>query len=193
LTTVSKSTSNYLTEMKVMKSILILTTIILISGYGLWKSNRDFLLLWNSNTINITAENPLKNDKVKIEYGFNSINRKSDSEMFIDRKSKTILYDGERKTKLENKYGENDFLIIYDNKYYLSFRQFKFNRRHQHSYNFHLTNRNNKMILQADINGQDGMKFEREMIEIKKADRYLCNVPIDSAGTVYNMIELKNK
>lgn len=193
MTTVSKSTSNYLTEMKVMKSILILTTIILISGYGLWKSNRDFLLLWNSNTINVTAENPLKNDKVKIEYGFNSINRKSDSEMFIDRKSKTILYDGERKTKLENKYGENDFLIIYDNKYYLSFRQFKFNRRHQHSYNFHLTNRNNKMILQADINGQDGMKFEREMIEIKKADRYLCNVPIDSAGTVYNMIELKNK
>lgn len=170
-----------------------MTTIILISGYGLWKSNRDFLLLWNSNTINVTAENPLKNDKVKIEYGFNSINRKSDSEMFIDRKSKTILYDGERKTKLENKYGENDFLIIYDNKYYLSFRQFKFNRRHQHSYNFHLTNRNNKMILQADINGQDGMKFEREMIEIKKADRYLCNVPIDSAGTVYNMIELKNK
>ena len=31
------------------------------------------------------------------------------------------------------------------------------------TYNFNLTNRNNKMILQAVIKGVDGMKFEREI------------------------------
>lgn len=179
--------------MKNKKTIFILTIILLIGSYGLWKSNKDFLLLWNSNTINVTTENPLNNDKVKIEYGFNSINRESDKEMFMGRKAKTILYDGKVKAKLENEYGENDFLITYDNKYYFSFRQFKFNRRHQHTYNFNLKNKNNKMYLRAEIKGQDGMKFEREMIDIEKADKYLCNVPINSAGTIYNMIELKNK
>jgi hypothetical protein len=179
--------------MKTKKAIFLLTILLLIGSYELWKSNKDFLLLWNSNTINVTTEKPLNKEKVKIEYGFNSISRKSDKEMFMARKSKTILYDGERKAKLENEYGENDFLVIYDNKYYLSFRQFKFNRRHQHSYNFYLTNKNNKMILQTEIKGQNGMKFEREMIEVEKADKYLCNEPIDSAGTIYNMLELKNK
>jgi hypothetical protein len=179
--------------MKNKKTIFILTIILLIGSYGLWKSNKDFLLLWNSNTINVTTKNPLSNYKVKIEYGFNSINRKSDKEMFTDRKAKIILYDGKGKEKLENEYGENDFLITYDNKYYFSFRQFKLNRRHQHTYNFYLTKKYNKMYLSTEINGQDGMKFEREMIEVENADKYLLNVPIDSASTIDNMIELKNK
>jgi hypothetical protein len=34
------------------------------------------------------------------------------------------------------------------------------------------------------------MKFERSMLDISMADKYRCNMPIDSAGVIYNMIEL---
>lgn len=93
---------------------------------------------------------------------------------------------------MTNGYGENDFLVTYDDTYYLSFRQFKSNRRHQHDYNFHFFEEGDKIILQVSIEGQDAMTFERSMLEISPADQYRCNVPIDSAGVIYNMVELVN-
>jgi hypothetical protein len=178
---------------KRQKIIVLIFVTLGVCCYGLWKVNKDFLNLWNANSITVSAETPLSKEKVKIEYGFNSINRKSDREMFDDRNSKTILYDGENKTKLINEYGENDFLITYDNKYYLSFRQFKFRNRHQHSYYFNISIKDNKVFLSTNIIGKDGMKFTREMVEISKSEKYRCNVPIDSVGTIYNMIELEKK
>ncbi len=161
------------------------------SGLGLWKLNKDFLLLWNSNSINVTAESPLNTDKVKIEFGIsvNTISRPTDSDLFEHRGKYTVLYDGKVKDKMINDYGENDFLITYDNKYYFSFRQFKFNRRHQHNYYFHFYQKDDKIFIRLNIKGQDAMKFERQMLDISLAEKYRCNVPVDSAGVIYNMIE----
>lgn len=36
------------------------------------------------------------------------------------------------------------------------------------------------------------MTFERSMLEIIQADRYRYNVTIDSAGVIYNIVELVN-
>lgn len=148
--------------------------------------------MWDSNTINVTAEQPLTPDKVKIEFGIsvNTINRDTDTDLFADKSKYTVLFAEQKTNSLINDYGENDFLITYDNKFYFSFRQFKLNRRHQHDYNFHFFQRGNKIYIRADINGQDAMEFERHMIDISLADKYKCNVPIDSAGIIYNMIEL---
>ena len=34
------------------------------------------------------------------------------------------------------------------------------------------------------------MDFERTLIDKRLAAKYRCNVPVDSAGVMYNMIEL---
>jgi len=180
-----------------MKNKIILLSGILaifLCGFGLWKLNKDFLLLWNSNNIEVRVDTPLTKDKVKIEFGnsVNTINRSTDSDLFNNREKYSVIYDGEPKEEMINEYGENDFLITYDNKYYFSFRQFKFNRRHQHDYNFHLYEKGDKIILQVNIKGQDGMVFERPMLDLSLADQYRCNVPVDSAGVIYNMVELVN-
>jgi len=163
-----------------------------ISGIGLWKLNKNSLLLWNSNSIHVTTESPLTADHVKVEFGIsvNTINRLTDTDLFNRREKYTILYDGAAKAQMINDYGENDFLITYDNQYYFSFRHYKFNRRHQHDYNFHFFRKGDKIFIQADIQGEDAMKFEKPLIPIRLADQYRCNVPVDSAGVIYNMIEL---
>lgn len=155
----------------------------LAGGLGLFKANKDFLLLWKSNYIIVTADKPLTQNKVKIEFGIsvNTISRSTDTELFTNQEKYTVLYDGETKNEMINDYGENDFLITYDNKYYFSFRQFKFNRRHQHDYNFHFYQKDNIIYIRANIKGQDAMKFENPMLDISLADKYRCNFPIGSA------------
>ena len=152
-------------------------------------------MLWNSNEINIRTQKPLTNKKVKIEFGIsvNTINRHNDLDLFSNRNKYSVIYNGEKENQIINDYGENDFLITYDNKYYLSFRQFKFNRSHQHIYNFEFFEKTNDIYIKVNIEGQDKMKFERKMLLIKDAEKYICNTPIDSIGEVYNMIELKKK
>ena len=177
------------------KTITIITILLFgLATIGLWKLNKDFLMIWNANNLSVTTDTPLTKDKVKIEYGVsvNTINRKNDLDLFADRSKYITLYDGQPKSRMINEYGENDFLITYDNKYYLSFRQFKFSRRHQHDYNFHFFTKDSKVYVNASINGQDQMKFERALLEISSASNYRANVPVDSAGTIYNMIELVN-
>jgi len=178
-----------------MKKIILLSgllIIIIIGGFGFRKLNRDFLLLWDSNSIDVKTDSPLTNDKVKIEFGVsvNTINRLNDTDLFENREKYLVLYDGKPKEKIINEYGENDFLVTYDDKYYFSFRQFKLNRRHQHNYNFYFFENNGRIFLRVDIKGRDGMKFERPMLDINLADQYRCNVPVDSAGVVFNMVEL---
>jgi hypothetical protein len=167
----------------------------LIAGlYGLWKFNKDFLLIRNNNLIKVTTDNPLTASKVRIEFGIsvNTINRSTDHDLFKRREKYTVIYDSELKSKMINEYGENDFLITYDNKHYFSFRQFKFNRRHQHNYHFHFYQKDSNIFIRVDINGKNGMKFERPMLDLRLASKYRCNVPVDSAGDIYNMIELVN-
>jgi hypothetical protein len=182
------------TDRKVKRRILIISglLILILGGLGFWKINKDYYAIWDNNSISVTADEPLTSGKVKIEFGIsvNTINRSTDEDLFSRREKYTVLFDGKTEDNMINDYGENDFLITYDNKYYFSFRQFKFNRSHQHDYNFHFFQKDNKVFIRADIKGQDAMKFERPMLHISLADKYRCNVPVDSAGVIYNMIEL---
>lgn len=166
--------------------------VLILGGLGLWKINKDHYVIWNANSVSVTTDQPLNSDKVKIEFGIsvNTISRSTDEDLFRRREKYTVLYDAKTKDDMINDYGENDFLITYDNKYYFSFRQFKFNRSHQHDYSFHFFQKDDKIFIGADIEGQDAMEFERPMLDINLANTYRCNVPVDSAGVIYNMIEL---
>ena len=126
-------------------------------------------MLWNTNKVNVETESPLTSEKVKIEFGIsvNTISRPNDTELFSDREKYTTIYNGKKLNGIINEYGENDFLITYDNEFYYSFRQFKFNRRHQHSYDFSFLKQANDIVLKVEISGKDGMTFERKMLKIK--------------------------
>ena len=107
--------------------ILVILSFLLILGFvGLLKVNKDFLLLWNVNSLHVKTEKPLDKGKVTIKFGWSSINRKTDEELFsdFDRAGSLLLFDnGSPQNEMPNEYGENDFLITYDNTYYLSFSQ----------------------------------------------------------------------
>ena len=177
------------------KKTLIILGILIIGILAVLKLNSEFALFWDSNNISVKSESPLTNEKVKIEFGIsvNTISRINDTELFSDRNKYSVIFDGKKKNGIFNEYGENDFLITYDNEFYYSFRQFKFNRRNQHNYNFKLIKQDNDILLKVNISGKNGMTFERKMLRIKDAENYICNTPIDSVGKVYNMIDLNKE
>ncbi|CAL2093032.1 hypothetical protein [Tenacibaculum sp. 190524A05c] len=177
------------------KKTLIIIVIITIGILSFLKMNNDFLMLWNTNEVNVETESPLTSEKVKIEFGIsvNTISRANDSVLFSNRERYTMIYDGQQLNEIINEYGENDFLITYDSEFYYSFRQFKLNRRHQHIYDFRISKQVNDIVLKVEIKGKDGMKFERKMLKIKEAEKYVCNIPIERKGKVCNMIELKEE
>jgi hypothetical protein len=153
------------------KKFLIVSGLLILATIGLFWFNKHILALWNANSINVSADTPLSSEKVKVEFGegITSINRTSDSELFTEENKNTILFDGKNENKMINIYGENDFIITYDNKYYFSFRQFKFNQHHNHDYYFHFHKNNDTIFIDLDIVGEDGMKFSEPMAEISKA------------------------
>ena len=174
---------------------LILLTIIVVGLW--WFSNEGLIRVINGNKVRVTNDKILSTDKVKIEYGvcINSINRDNDLELFDSSKKYTTLYDGGNKNRPQTEFGENDFLLVYDNSYYLSFRQFiktdfKSDFPTNHNYSFHFFEKDNRPFVRVKIEGEEKMDFERPLIEKRLAAKYRCNVPVDSAGVMFNMIEL---
>ncbi|WP_105461514.1 hypothetical protein [Escherichia coli] len=155
--------------MRNKKRILFLLTVIFCLT-GLYSCNKNFLLLWDANNMYVSTRNNIDKDKVKIEFGINvnTINRETDAELLADRDKYAVLFDGSLKNKMINEYGENDFLITYDNRCYLSFRQFKTNRRHQHDYYFDFFNKNGNVFVTVEIKGENPLKFTRSLNDMRQ-------------------------
>jgi len=131
-----------------MKKNIIKSTILLVVIYSLWILNKNFLMWWDVTTLNVHTDKKLSSSKVKIEFLLGS---------------RTVLYDGEEKDSVPQEYGENDFILTYDKKYFLKFRHFKFNRRHQHSYDFYFYKKGEKVFVDVDIEGSHDMEFTKEL------------------------------
>ena len=173
---------------------VLLLSFISIVSFSFTYFNRNVYIIWNTNEIEVSTPNTEDFEKVKIYYGasVNSINRENDTLLFSNMEKYILLFDkGKVKTKLPNEYGENDFLVTYNDQYYFSFRQFKFNRNHEHKYKFKIETENKLPHLYVEIKGEDGMKFDKAMLSISEAINNVCNTPIDSAGFIYNMIDLR--
>jgi hypothetical protein len=149
--------------------------------------------LWNKNRVGVYVVNPLSADKVKIEFGFNSINRSTDRELFMKRNKYAVIFDGKEKNNLITDYGENDFLITYNNRYYYSFRHFIFNSHDAHYYHFHFFQKNEKILMEVDVVGPSPMRFTESLIDTSLMSKYRCNVPVKSAGYLHNGIKLNRK
>jgi hypothetical protein len=177
---------------KRQKIVIVLSILTLISVWGLFYINRHYYIIWNANTTEVKTDKKLDPNKIKIYFGIsvNTINRSNDEFVFKNMGKYLTIYDGNEKNKIFNEYGENDFLVTYDDKFYLTFRHFKLHHRSQHNYNFNFKKRKKSVILEVNIEGQDKMKFKHKMIPIAEAKSYVTNVPLDDTGTVYNGVEL---
>ena len=139
------------------------------------------------SSIIVTAIDDLNREKVRIKKGFFSINRANDSELFLDNSAK-VVYDGYT-SSLRTEYGENDFLIIYDKKYYFQFRNFVYDDNESAMYRCILQRKNDEIWIRIQI--IPGKIIEHKMNLISDAKKLRCNLPIDSSKVSYNGVNLK--
>ena len=97
---------------------IILGLILILSAF--WVANRHFKIV-DLSTINVETDSSLDRAKVKIERGYFDGNRQTDTALFSGDARKWTVFNGHRCGLLHTDYGENDFLITYDNRYYLAF------------------------------------------------------------------------
>jgi len=135
----------------------------------------------HANQITVTAIDGLDAAAVVIKKGFVSINRKSDLELFNNQMS--TVYEGVDKGNLKTKFGENDFLIFYNNEYYYSFRHFintdfKSAGPKGHQYHFELFKTNEDIFVKVDIQGEEPMSFTKALVSRELAESYRENEAI---------------
>lgn len=177
-----------------MKKILIIASVILllVGGGIVYMIQKSTNAPTAIDSLTVEVSKNLLIQKVKIEYGFNSLNRKNDLDLFKKRERYITFFDGEMRDTIRTKYGENDFLVTYDSTYYLSFRQFKTWGKSAHSYHFLIHQEDSIPTLKVDIEGENEMHFDMPMILISEAHLHVVNTPVDDAGKIYNFLKLAN-
>jgi hypothetical protein len=143
------------------------------------------------SSLDVRVGDDMSVDSVKVVRGFYSIDRANDLELFQDNVGDRTVYDGRQIGPLDTDYGENDFLIVYADRYYFQFRHWIFNSNNQHDYRFQLDGGVSAPSLTVKIDGPDDMHFSRTMSRISDAGHLLCNGPIDRTKVNYNMIEFE--
>ena len=157
---------------------------------GLYLLNEHLqIIAWNC--LHVQVKGDLSIDKVLIKRSVYTMSRKSDLELFEKAGGDTIFFEGGSKRGLETDYGENDFLMIYDSKYYFQFRHFIFCDRNKHRYDFSFYKKGDSIFVKANIRGNDKMQFVRPMHLIRDAKFLCCNVPIDTTKFLYNGGEVR--
>ncbi len=114
----------------------------------------------NNNKIIVTTSNSLSTYNVKIEFGIGVNSKTNDNFLLKNKQIYSVLYNGVLNHVMENEYGENDFLVTYDDEFYFSFRQFKTNRNNEHEYYFHFLEKDGIIFCLVNITGINHMCIE---------------------------------
>ncbi|MGB0869627.1 MAG: hypothetical protein ACPGSD_08510 [Flavobacteriales bacterium] len=125
------------------------------------------------NSINVAVDEYFDIKLVKIEYGFFSGNEESDISL-VENGLDKIVYVNNKAKSFNTVCGENDFLVIYGDKYYAKVRHFIPNDFDDgipdgHIYNFEIIEKQNSILLKLEIEGVDGDIITKEFAEIKNA------------------------
>ncbi|MFN6178915.1 MAG: hypothetical protein ACK46G_15430 [Flavobacteriales bacterium] len=137
----------------------------------------------DQNKLFVTVDNTLISDKIRIYEGFYSINSGSDDNLIKLGLGKTVYSDNNAKS-FETICGENDFLVVYDNQFYTVVRHFIPNDFYDgipkpHKYNFDFKRIEDKIHLTLNIEGQDGEKIERELVNVSDANNNIWGRQIE--------------
>jgi hypothetical protein len=120
---------------------------------------------FNDNSLIVSVDSKLNLNKVKIYKGFFPFDTlKVDKLKDLDK----LIFNGEQLEKIQTDYGENDFLIVYANRYYYKFRHIKTNNRQSDTYTFKLSKIKNDLKLIVDITGTDAGKIEKRLVRLEK-------------------------
>ncbi len=98
----------------------------------------------NQNSIEVTTDEKLNIDLIKIELSISATNFKN-----------IEVFNNSSKSKIPKGYGENDWNLYYDGKYYGTIKHFKTNNWHDHDYFFHFYESENEIKCNIKINGPD--------------------------------------
>lgn len=155
------------------KAIIIIGLILAVGIYILFFIQKEIVVLWNTNTVAIQVETPLQKNKVRIEYAMSTRFYKDDIN-FSKNTDYVLIFDGTTTKTTPNNYGENDFIISYEDQYYVPFRHFKTNWRHQHDYIFYFYKKEDTLYVRVTVEGVDDMNFETRMekMPIKKPSEH---------------------
>lgn len=175
--------------MHMRRWIVIIALAALVTMLFFWV-NTGYKMI-DMTSLEVRTAPALSVDSVKVQFGWFSINRSNDAELFNGSFRARTIFHGTQMAALKTDYGENDFLVTYADRYYLQFRHFIFNSNHQHDYVLAIERRNDALYLSVDIDGPDAMRFVRPMSLIRDAVQLRCNGPIDNTRVIYNMVEME--
>jgi len=140
----------------------------------------------DQNKLFVTVDSSLTLDKVRIEKGFYSINSGSDGNLIQSGLDKIVYADNTAKS-FETICGENDFLVIYDNRFYTVVRHLILNDFDDgipapHNYHFDFKKTGDKIHLTLSIEGQDGEIIERDLADITDANSNIWGRQIEKGN-----------
>ncbi len=152
-----------------MKKIYLISIplLLLISILVLTQERFQF---WKSNKFHIEFGKGLDSDSLKIYSGNHSValsnfsidNFKNDLNRF------TLIYnEGKQISDIKDFYGENDFILLYNERNYLIFRHIKLNDYSKHKYNITLNKRDDKIIAHIKITGTFAIDYSYNFKSIK--------------------------
>ncbi|MBX7224386.1 MAG: hypothetical protein K1X55_00010 [Chitinophagales bacterium] len=139
--------------------------------------------LWRKihlDQLSVTVSEKLSKDKIRIDLGFFDPDAASD-EVLIKRGLPMVVFINGKARDFEANSIENDFLIVYDNKYYTIVRHIvpsaMFVRTaHRHMYNVDLNEVGGKIHLTFDVDGIEGVIIEKDLESVVNASDNLWGV-----------------
>jgi hypothetical protein len=117
----------------------------------------------NDNSLSVHVDSNLNLSKVKIYQGFFPFDT-----LKIDKVKdlQKLIFNGKQLEKIQSDYGENDFIIVYENRYYCKVRHNKTNNRQSDTYSFKLCKMKDHLKLVIDIAGTDNQKSVKRLLPI---------------------------
>jgi len=144
----------------ILFSILFLSLIFIISKYFIPKNIDGIAHFVNQNSIEVSTDEKLNIELIKIELSISGTDYNN-----------VEIFNKASEFKIPKGYGENDWNLSYDGKYFETFRHFKTNNWHDHNYSFHFYQNENEIKCDVKIDGPDEMTLtidlnNREKVEI---------------------------
>ena len=135
-------------------SILFLFLIIIVPKYFIPKNIDGIAHFVNQNSIEVNTDEKLNRELIKIELSISGTDY-----------NKVEIFNENSEYKIPKGYGENDWNLSYDGKYFETFRHFKTNNWHDHNYSFYFYQNEDGIKCDVKIDGPDKKNITINLIE----------------------------
>jgi hypothetical protein len=96
--------------------------------------------------------------ELKFSEPLNKLDFKIEMDALGNNTPKALIYDGHKKYKIPNEYGENEWYFNYKDSSYAYFRHIKTNRNDGHNYYYNFFKKDGKIQVEITIDGVSDIK-----------------------------------